>query len=77
LLVYRFDEGKLLPVVNASTTEKDWDWIMSHVADENITLTNASAIIVNRRRQRQLNFEKNDRHKLLDEIKYHSHGRQS
>jgi aminomethyltransferase len=43
LLVYRFDEGKLLLVVNASTTEKDWDWITSHVADENITLTNASA----------------------------------
>jgi aminomethyltransferase len=32
-----------LLVVNASTTEKDWDWITSHVADENITLTNASA----------------------------------
>ncbi|MGI8788404.1 MAG: glycine cleavage system aminomethyltransferase GcvT [Pyrinomonadaceae bacterium] len=43
LLVYRFDEGKLLLVVNAGTTEKDWDWITSHVADENITLTNASA----------------------------------
>jgi aminomethyltransferase len=43
LLVYRFDEGKLLLVVNASTTEKDWDWITSHVKDEAITLTNASA----------------------------------
>jgi len=43
LLVYRFDEGKLLLVVNAGTTEKDWDWITSHKADENITLTNASA----------------------------------
>jgi aminomethyltransferase len=42
LLVYRFDEGKLLLVVNASTTEKDWDWITSHVKDEAITLTNAS-----------------------------------
>jgi aminomethyltransferase len=42
LLVYRFDEGKLLLVVNASTTEKDWDWIISHVKDEAITLTNAS-----------------------------------
>ncbi len=30
-------------VVNAGTTEKDWDWITSHKADENITLTNASA----------------------------------
>jgi aminomethyltransferase len=42
LLVYRFDEGKLLLVVNASTTDKDWDWITSHVEDEAITLTNAS-----------------------------------
>lgn len=43
LLVYRFDEGKLLLVVNASTTDKDWDWITSQVKDEAITLTNASA----------------------------------
>lgn len=42
LLVYRFDFDKLLLVVNASTTEKDWDWITSHKKDENITLTNAS-----------------------------------
>jgi len=27
LLVYRFDQGKLLLVVNAGTTDKDWDWI--------------------------------------------------
>ena len=37
LLVYRFDQDKLLLVVNASTTEKDWDWITSHKGDENIT----------------------------------------
>lgn len=43
LLVYRFDEDKLLLVVNAGTTEKDWDWITSQVKGENITLTNASA----------------------------------
>jgi len=43
LLVYRFDADKLLLVVNAGTTEKDWEWITSHVGDENITLTNASA----------------------------------
>jgi aminomethyltransferase len=43
LLVYRFDSDKLLLVVNAGTTEKDWDWITSHKGDENITLTNASA----------------------------------
>lgn len=43
LLVYRFDQDKLLLVVNAGTTEKDWDWITSHKKDENVTLTNASA----------------------------------
>lgn len=42
LLVYRFDNDKLLLVVNASTTEKDWDWITSQTKDENITLTNVS-----------------------------------
>ena len=42
LLVYRFDRDKLLLVVNAGTTDKDWDWITSHKGDENITLTNAS-----------------------------------
>ena len=43
LLVYRFDVDKLLLVVNAGTTEKDWDWITSQKKDENVTLTNASA----------------------------------
>ncbi len=43
LLVYRFFHDKLLLVVNAGTTEKDWDWITSHKGDERITLTNASA----------------------------------
>jgi aminomethyltransferase len=43
LLVYRFDQDKLLLVVNAGTTDKDWTWITSHKKDENITLTNASA----------------------------------
>ena len=42
LLVYRFTQDKLLLVVNAGTTEKDWDWITSHTKDEKITLTNAS-----------------------------------
>jgi aminomethyltransferase len=42
LLVYRFDQDKLLLVVNASTTDKDWEWITSHLKDENVTLTNAS-----------------------------------
>jgi aminomethyltransferase len=42
LLVYRFDRDKLLLVVNAGTTDKDWDWITSHKKHENVTLTNAS-----------------------------------
>jgi aminomethyltransferase len=43
LLVYRFDFDKLLLVVNAGTTDKDWEWITSHKRDENISLINASA----------------------------------
>ena len=43
LLVYRFGRDKLLLVVNASTTDKDWDWITSHKGDDSVTLTNASA----------------------------------
>jgi len=43
LLVYRFAEEKLLLVVNAGTTEKDWDWITSHWNEnDNCELTNAS-----------------------------------
>jgi aminomethyltransferase len=43
LLVYRFAENHLLLVVNAGTTEKDWDWIISHRGDETVELRNASA----------------------------------
>ena len=43
LLVYRFGAEHLLLVVNASTTDKDWDWINSHKRDENVTLTNRSS----------------------------------
>ncbi len=43
LLVYRFGPERLLLVVNASTTDKDWDWISSHRGDERVTLTNRSA----------------------------------
>jgi aminomethyltransferase len=42
LLVYRFDQQKLLLVVNASTTDKDWDWITSHKGDDDVVLTNVS-----------------------------------
>src|ERR1700704_4739353 len=43
LLVYRFAEDHLLLVVNAGTTDKDWDWISSHYGDENVELQNVSA----------------------------------
>jgi aminomethyltransferase len=43
LLVYRFAEDHLLLVVNAGTTEKDWNWISSHRGSENVELNNLSA----------------------------------
>jgi aminomethyltransferase len=43
LLVYRFGPEHLLLVVNASTTEKDWDWIKSHLKGESVDLQNVSA----------------------------------
>lgn len=43
LLVYRFGPEKLLLVVNAGTTHKDWEWITSHHADaDECALANAS-----------------------------------
>jgi aminomethyltransferase len=43
LLVYRFAEDYLLLVVNAGTTEKDWNWISSHYAGEDVVLRNVSS----------------------------------
>jgi aminomethyltransferase len=43
LLVYRFGADHLLLVVNASTTEKDWEWIRSHQHGESVKLSNVSA----------------------------------
>ena len=43
LLVYRLAEDHLLLVVNASTTEKDWEWIESHYAGESVELNNVSS----------------------------------
>jgi aminomethyltransferase len=43
LLVYRFAQDHLLLVVNASTTEKDWEWITSHQGSEDVELENVSA----------------------------------
>ena len=43
LLVYRLAADHLLLVVNASTTEKDWEWISSHHAGESVKLENVSS----------------------------------
>jgi aminomethyltransferase len=43
LLVYRFAEDHLLLVVNAGTTEKDWEWINSHRRNEAAELKNVSS----------------------------------
>ena len=43
LLVYRFTADHLLLVVNAGTTEKDWNWITSHKRDGAADFTNVSA----------------------------------
>jgi aminomethyltransferase len=43
LLVYRFAEDRLMLVVNAGTTEKDWDWITSARGGENLELRNTSS----------------------------------
>lgn len=43
LLVYRLAADHLLLVVNASTTDKDWEWIKSHHAGESVKLENVSA----------------------------------
>jgi aminomethyltransferase len=43
LLVYRLADDHLLLVVNASTTDKDWEWIKSHHSGEAVELNNVSA----------------------------------
>ena len=43
LLVYRLAADHLLLVVNAGTTEKDWEWIKSHHSGESVQLNNVSA----------------------------------
>ena len=43
LLVYRRSVDHLLLVVNASTTDKDWEWIRSHHAGEAVELNNLSS----------------------------------
>jgi aminomethyltransferase len=43
LLVYRFAADHLLLVVNAGTTEKDWDWITTNRRDAQAELKNVSS----------------------------------
>jgi aminomethyltransferase len=43
LLVYRLKADHLLLVVNAGTTDKDWEWIRSHHAGESVKLENVSS----------------------------------
>jgi aminomethyltransferase len=43
LLVYRFAADHLVLVVNAGTTDKDWDWITSHQGKEAVELKNVSS----------------------------------
>ncbi len=42
LLVYRFGPEKLLLVVNAATTDKDWAWITGRKTSEKVDLRNES-----------------------------------
>lgn len=43
LLVYKFADDRLLLVVNAGTTDKDWEWVKKNKDDEDVTLRNASS----------------------------------
>lgn len=43
LLVYRFAADRLFLVVNAGTTEKDWEWITSHKGQFDVDLRNVSS----------------------------------
>jgi aminomethyltransferase len=43
LLVYRLATDHLLLVVNAGTTDKDWEWIKSNHSGESVQLQNVSA----------------------------------
>lgn len=42
LLVYRYSPEKYLLVVNASNTDKDWEWLNKHLPPSGVTLGNIS-----------------------------------
>jgi aminomethyltransferase len=43
LLVYRMSLDHLLLVVNAGTTDRDWEWIKSHHSGDSVQLANVSS----------------------------------
>lgn len=43
LLVYRFSEDKILFVVNAANTDKDFEWVKKHSARFNVEVKNISS----------------------------------
>ncbi len=42
LMIYKFNEEKYLLVVNASNTEKDYDWFIKNKGDYKVVITNKS-----------------------------------
>ena len=62
LLVYRLAADHLLLVVNASTTDKDWEWIKSHHSGESVQLNNVSADYC------QLALQGPDAHSILQKL---------
>jgi len=62
LLVYRLAEDHLLLVVNAGTTEKDWEWIKSHHSGEPVELNNVSSDYC------QLALQGPDAHSILQKL---------
>ena len=73
LLVYRFGPEQFMLVVNAGTTEKDWDWIIAHRGDEEVELKNVSSEYCQLALQgpEALNILQQLTSTLLSEIKYY------
>lgn len=73
LLVYRLGPEHLLLVVNAGTTDKDWDWITSRKQDDSVALANRSADFCQIALQGPdaLSILQNLTETPLDEIKYY------
>jgi aminomethyltransferase len=62
----------LLLVVNAGTTDKDWEWISSHQhAGDNVELRNVSGVLPDRLQVRALSILQQLTETPLAEIKYY------